>query len=43
MNFFSNILKVKSYTKILKSYKKKFSKEFKIKSYHLDLIFKEIS
>lgn len=43
MNLFSNTLKIKSYIKILKSYKKKFSKEFIIKNYQLNLIFKKIS
>jgi len=43
MNFLSNTLKNNSYKKILKLYKKKFSKEFIIKNYQLDLTFKEIS
>ena len=43
MNFLSNTLRDNSYKKILKLYKNKFSKEFIIKNYQLDLIFKEIS
>ncbi len=35
MNFFSNSLKAKNYMKILRSYKKNFSKEFLLKNYGL--------
>ncbi len=35
MNFFSNTLKTKKYIKLLKSYKKSFSKEFILKNYGL--------
>ena len=35
MSFFSNSLKAKDYMKILRSYKKNFSKEFLIKNYGL--------